>query len=124
LLHATDVTFNKIERICTIRRLDVVRLTLMCLAFENIIDVRAEIAPFPDDERVPSCRLSLATASAIVPLTASYQPDQERFNVMRDTVLEVVLENRPRPAIVDPVRVLVKEGRIIDTMAVLRKRYG
>jgi hypothetical protein len=121
-LRANDVTFNKIEQICAIRRLDVVRLTHIRLAFENII--RVEIAPFPDDERVPSRRLSLATASAIVPLTASYQPDQERFNVMRDTVLEVVLGNHPRPAIVDPVRVLVKEGRIIDAMAILRKRYG
>ena len=123
-LHATDVTFNKTERICAIRRLDVVRLTHMRFAFEDIIDVRVEIAPFPDDERVPSCRLNLVTASAIVPLTASYQPDQERFNVMHDTVLEVVLGNRPRPVAVDPARVLTKEGRIIDAMAILRKRYG
>lgn len=123
-LHTTDVTFNKIERICAIRRLDVARLTHMHIAFEDIIDVRVEIASFPDDKRVPSCRLSLVTASASVPLTASYRPDQERFNVMRDTVLEVVLGNRPRPVAVDPVRVLAKEGRIIDAMAILRKRYG
>jgi hypothetical protein len=123
-LHATDVTFNTIERICAIRRLDVVRLTPLRLAFEDIIDVGVETAPFPEGERVPSCRLSLATASAIVPLRASYQPDHERFNVMRDTVLEVVLGNRRRPVAVDPVRVLVKEGRIIDAMAILRKRYG
>ena len=82
-LHATDVTFNKIDRTCAIRRLDVLRLTHIRLAFEDIIDVRVEIAPFPDDERVPSCRLSLVTASAIVPLTASYQPNHESFDVMR-----------------------------------------
>ena len=124
LLHATDVTFDKTERTCVIRRLDVMRLTHMRLAFEDIIDVRVEFALFPDDERVPSCRLSLVTASAIVPLTASYQPNQERFNVMRNTVLEVALGNRPRPTIVDPVRVLVKEGRIIDAVKILRVREG
>jgi len=37
------------------------------LAFEDIIDVRVEIAPMPDDAALLSCRLSLVTASAIVP---------------------------------------------------------
>jgi hypothetical protein len=123
-LRATDVTFDKIERICAIRRFDVVRLARTRLAFEDIVDVRVETEPMPDDARVPSCRLSLATASAMVPLTASYQPDQERFNIMRDTVLDAVLGDRPRPAAVDPVRALVKQGRIIDAVAILRKRDG
>ena len=59
-----------------------------------------------------------------MPLTASYAPDQPRYNAMRDTVLEAVFEDRPRPAALDPVRMLVKEGRIIDAVTILRVRDG
>jgi hypothetical protein len=123
-LRATDVTFDKINRICAIRRFDVLRMTHMQLAFTDIADVRVEIAPMPDDGATISCRLSLVTASAVVPLTASYAPDQPRYNAMRDTVLEAVFKDGPRPAAVDPVRMLVKEGRIIDAVTILRVRDG
>lgn len=123
-LRATDVTFDKIARICFVRRFDVLRVMRMRLAFEEITDARVEIAPMPDDAAVLSCRLSLVTASAIVPLTVSYEPDQARYNAMRDTVLEAVFGNSPRPAALDPVRMLVKEGRIIDAVAILRMRDG
>jgi hypothetical protein len=43
---------------------------------------------------------------------------------MRDTVLELVFRDGTRPAAVDPVRMLVKEGRIIDAVAILRMRDG
>jgi hypothetical protein len=124
LLRATDVTFDKIDRICAIRRFDVLRVTRTRLAFADITDIRVEIAPMPDDGATISCRLSLVTASAVVPLTASYAPDQPRYNAMRDTVLEAVFEDRPRPAALDPVRMLVKEGRIIDAVTILRVRDG
>jgi len=94
------------------------------LAFEDVTDVRVEIGPSPDDSAAISCRLSLVTASAVVPLTASYGPYQERYNAMRDTVLELVFRDGTRPAAVDPVRMLVKEGRIIDAVAILRMRDG
>jgi hypothetical protein len=123
-LHATDVTFDRIGRSCAIRRFDVLRLTRMRLAFEDIMDIRVEIAPSPDSPAAISCRLSLVTASAIVPLTASYEPDQARYNAMRDTVLEVVFGDRPRPPALDPVRMLVQQGRIIDAVAILRMRDG
>jgi len=45
-----------------------------------------------------------------------------RFNAMRDTVFAVVFGDRPRPAALDPVRMLVQEGRIIDAVAILRER--
>jgi hypothetical protein len=118
------VTFDKIDRICAIRRFDVLRVTRTRLAFADITDIRVEIAPMPDDGATISCRLSLVTASAVVPLTASYAPDQPRYNAMRDTVLEAVFEDRPRPAALDPVRMLVKEGRIIDAVTILRVRDG
>jgi hypothetical protein len=123
-LRATDVTFDKIDRICAIRRFDVVRMTRTRLAFADITDVRVEIAPMPDDGATISCRLSLATASAVVPLTASYAPDQPRYNAMRDAVLETVFRDGSRPAALDPVRMLVKEGRIIDAVTILRVRDG
>jgi hypothetical protein len=96
LLHATDVTFDKIQRICAIRRFDVLRLTRTRLAFEDIINVRVEIAPFPENSSAISYRLGLVTAPAIVPLTTSYEPDQERYNAMRDTVLEAVFKGPPK----------------------------
>jgi hypothetical protein len=123
-LRATDVTFDKVQRICAIRRFDVLRLTRTSLAFADITDVRVEIAPMQDTEDVLSCRLSLVTASAILPLTAGYEPDQKRYDAMRDTVLDAVFGDGPRPAPLDPVRMLVKEGRIIDAVAILRMREG
>jgi hypothetical protein len=123
-LHATDVTFDKVQRICTIRRFDVLRVTRTHLAFSDITDVRVEIAPMPDEAAVLSCRLSLVTASAVLPLTASYEPDQARYHAMRDAVLDAVFGDSPRPAPLDPVRMLVKQGRIIDAVAILRMREG
>ena len=64
------------------------------------------------------------TASAVLPLTASYEPDQERYDAMRDTVLEVVFGDGLRPAALDPVRMLVQQGRIMDAVAILRMREG
>ena len=123
-LRATDVTFDKVARICAIRRFDVLRLTRTRLAFADIVEVRVEIAPMQDDADALSSRLSLVTASAALPLTAGYEPDQKRYNAMRDAVLEAVFGDGPRPAAVDPVRILVKQGRIIDAVAILRMREG
>jgi hypothetical protein len=123
-LRATDVTFDKIGRICAIRRLDVLRLMRKRLPFEEILDARVEIAPFPESASVLSCRLSLVTASAVVPLTTGYEPNYERHNAMRNAVLDAVFKDASRPAAVDPVRMLAKEGRINDAVAVLRMREG
>jgi hypothetical protein len=123
-LRATDATFDKIARICDIRRLDVLRLTRTRLAFEDILDARVEIAPSPESASVLSCRLSLVTASGVVPLSAVYAPDHARYSAMRDAVLDAVFKDAPRPAAVDPVRMLAKEGRINDAVAILRAREG
>ena len=123
-MRATDVTFDKIGRICTIRRFDVWWVMRRRLAFADITDVSVEIGPSPGDSTDISCRLGLVTASAVVPLTASYEPDQARYNAMREAVLEVVFKDRRKPAALDPVRMLVKQGRIIDAVAILRMREG
>jgi hypothetical protein len=65
-LRATDVTFDKIGRICDIRRFDVLRVMRLHLAFEDIRDVRVEICPTPSDSR-DSWRLSLGTGQPLCP---------------------------------------------------------
>jgi hypothetical protein len=123
-LRATDVTFDKAERTCVIRRLDVLRVIRMQLSFADITDARVEVAPLQGDSAVVSCRLSLVTASAIVPLTVGYSPDEARYGAIREAVLETVFGDGKRPAAVDPIRILLKDGRIIDAVAMLRRREG
>jgi hypothetical protein len=123
-LRATDVTFDKIGRTCSIRRLDVQRVTRTHLGFDDILDARVEIEPMPDNPAIPSCRLSLVTKSTTVPLTAAYEPSQERYDAMRDAVLDAVFTKKTRPAAVDPVHMLVKDGRILDAVSMLRVREG
>jgi hypothetical protein len=97
-LRATNVTFDKVvERICAIYRFDVLRVRRTRLAFADIVDARFEIGPSPGDSPVISCRLSLVTASAVLPLTAGYEPDQHRYGAMRAPVLEAVFGDAPKP---------------------------
>jgi hypothetical protein len=122
-LHATDATFDKTRRVCDIRRLNVLRLTRMHLAFDDIVDARVELAPI-DDPRTLCCRLSLVTISGSVPLSAAFEPDETRYGAMREAVLDTVMAAGPHPPAVDPVRILVEQGRITDAVAVLRRREG
>jgi hypothetical protein len=59
-----------------------------------------------------------------MPLTADYEPSWERYEAMREVVLGTVFSDRPRPAAADPVHLLVREGRIIDAVSMLRTREG
>jgi hypothetical protein len=120
-LHATDVTIDKPGRTCAVRRLDGFRLTRVSLRFDEIADIRVEIEPMPDSH-VVGCRLALVTASGVTSLTAAYQPSLERFNQMRETILEVVKPGRARAPAPDPVRELARAGRTIDAVALLRQR--
>jgi hypothetical protein len=119
--YTTDVTFDKTRRVCYIRRLNVWRPRRMRLAFEDIRDVRVEFAPVEDLTSI-SCRLSLVTTSGIVPLSAAYEPNETRYDAMRDTVLDAIIAAGQRRPASDPVRMLVEEGRITDAVAVLRRR--
>jgi hypothetical protein len=120
-LRATDVTFDRTTRVCDIRRLDVLRLKRMRFAFADILNAQVEYASV-DDATTLSCRLSLVTTSGKVPPSTAYEPEATRYDAMRDAVLDTILAGRPRPAAVDPVRMLVEEGRIIDAVALLRQR--
>ena len=119
---ATDVTFDKIGRTCGIRRFDVVRVMRARLAFDDIRDIKVEVSPSGDTSEAPSCRLSVVTASAAIPLTISYEPDWARCNGMRDTLLNTVFAADARPPATDPVRDLAVAGRVIEAVALLRTR--
>jgi hypothetical protein len=121
-LHATDVSFDKVGRNCDIRRFDVMRLTRTRLTFADILDVKVEIGPLQADPGDISCRLSLVTASAVLPLSATYQPGLERYNDMRDRILDVLFAGASRPPGPDLVEALAREGRVIDAVAALRNR--
>jgi hypothetical protein len=117
---ATDVTFDKVYRTCAIRRFDVVRILRIRLAFEEIEDIKIEVCPSDDDSVL--YRLSIVTAAATIPLTVSSEPGLERHNSMRDALLDVLFADTARPVATDPVHDLIKAGRIIDAVVVLRTR--
>ena len=98
------------------------RLTRTHLSFDDIVDIKVDIEPLQGESQVTACRLSLVTASAVLPLTASYEPSLERYNAMRDRILDVLFADGRRPPAADPVEALAREGRTIDAVAVLRKR--
>jgi hypothetical protein len=122
-LRASDVTFDRSARRARIRRFDVLRFTRRELAFDEITEVRIEIDRTHDPDAF-SYRLSLSTASAAIPLSAAFEPGFDRHATMRDEIQKAVNGDRPWPAQEDPVRALVKQGRIIDAVALLRTRDG
>jgi hypothetical protein len=122
-LHVTDVGFDRIRRTCDIRRFDVVRLTRRRLRFDEIVDIRIDTSRFPDSDEI-GCRLGIVTAATMIPLTAAYEPDPERYAAMREVLLDMLLGDSPHPLPDDPVDALVKEGRLIDAVALLRMRDG
>jgi hypothetical protein len=123
-LRATDLAFDKYQRLCSLRRLDVLRVRRQTLAFEDIRDIRVEVDPMAGDSHVISCRFALVTTSAVIPLTIAYEPDLERYNGMRETILDTLFTTSHRPAAVDPVQALVDQGQIVAAVALLRKRDG
>jgi hypothetical protein len=123
-LRATDVTFDRSRRACTLRRRDMWRVTARELPFADITDVRVETMRGGDDSGGISCRLSLVTAGDTVPLSATYQSSLERFEAMRETLVDALFADRARPAAEDPVEMLVKAGRGIDAANLLRRREG
>jgi hypothetical protein len=122
-LRATDVTFDKIRRTCTLRRFDIIRAMRKQLAFQDIRNIRVEVCPGNDSDGI-SCRLSLVTATGVVPLTLGYEPNLSRHDAMRDTLLDVLCGDNPRPAAVDPILDLVAQDHIVDAIKVLRLRDG
>jgi hypothetical protein len=123
-LRATDLVFDKAQRLCDLRRLDMLRVTRLSLAFSEIRDIKVEVESMAGDSHTISCRFSLVTGSDVIPLTVAYEPDLERYNRMRETILDTLFPAARRPAATDPVQDLVKRGQIVAAVALLRKRDG
>jgi len=123
-LRATDAVFDKAQGLCRVRRRDVWRVTQTEIAFRDIIDVRVEPMHVQDNSGGFKVRLSLVTAQAVLPLSAAYEPGLERYEAMRETLLDTVMQGRPRPAAEDPVEVLVKAGHRVAAVGLLRQRDG
>jgi hypothetical protein len=123
-LRTTDLVFDKALRQCSLRRLDMFRVTRQSLSFRDIRDVQVEVEPQAGDSHVVSCRFSRVTASTVIPLAMAYEPDLERYNKMRETILDTLFAGAPRPQALDPVHALVRQGNIVSAVALLRKREG
>ena len=100
------------------------RVTRHSLAFSDIRDIKVEVEPMAGDSHTISCRFSLVTGSDVIPLTVAYEPDLERYNRMRETILDTLFPVARRPAATDPVQDLVRRGQIVAAVALLRKRDG
>jgi hypothetical protein len=120
-LHATDVTFDRIDRRCVMRRLDVVKRTRREWLFHDLTDIKVDISALGEHDGV-SCRLALVTADETIPLTASFEPGLDRYNAMRAVLVEVVFPPGHRPPATDPVRDLAVAGRTIEAVKLLRQR--
>lgn len=124
-LHTSDVTFDKVARTCDIRRLDVFRRQRTRLGFDEIVNVNVETRSNIGQSQLVGCRLSLETANAVVPLTAAYEPTVQKYDLMRSTILDVVVPGgSPHPKALDSVETLARQGRTIDAVATLRRREG
>lgn len=121
-LGATDVVFDKQAQICRLRRLSALGIVRAAYRFPEITDVKVEIAPMYERSRATMCRLALVTAAGATPLTRSYEPSLERYNAMRDAVVQALGTDLPLSAQLDPVRELVKQGRTIDAITLLQKQ--
>jgi hypothetical protein len=99
LLRTTTVTFDKTARTCSVDRFDLRGPRHTDFAFDEIVDVRIEPAPRARGIGAMSCRFSLVTADAVVPLNDGYEPGPERYRLMREDILEAVFAGRPRPDI-------------------------
>jgi len=123
-LRSTDLVLDKYQALCILRRLDVLRVKRLRFAFEDIRDVRVEVEPMAGESHTVSCRLALVTGDGVTPLTASYEPDLDRYNQMRDVLMETVFPGKVRPSAADPANTLVQQGNLIAAVALLRTREG
>jgi hypothetical protein len=100
------------------------RLKCVMVPFGKIKDVLVDTMVGDYNSQLTSCRLTLSTDDGEVPLSSTYQPDFERFNEMRNTLLGAVLGKESVPPLADPVRALVDAGRREEAVSLLRRRDG
>lgn len=121
-LRSSDVIFDKGAQICTVRRRDLWRVKRREIPFHDISGVFIDTKMVDTNYSVVSCRMSLQTHNGDFPLTASFEPSLERYRDMRQAILSTVFADRSHPPEYDEVRSLVKAGRTVDAVSVLRRR--
>lgn len=122
-LRTSDVIFDKVARSCTLKRRDMWRITRKVVQFASIEDVLIDTM-VSDAPGGIAYRLSLSTSEGAVPFSATYEPGQDRYREMRMVIVNAVFGQATAPAPLDLVRELVKAGRSIDAISLLRQREG
>jgi hypothetical protein len=106
----SKITLDKAARRCGLWRRDMWRSSYRSVGFDDIDDVQVEIMR-PNTSAQTFTRLSLQTKSGAVPLTASFRADLDRHIALRESMVDVIFLGRPRPAALDPVKLLLDAGR-------------
>ncbi len=119
----TDVTFDKAEGLCRMRRMTALGIRRVTLAFDRIDDVRVEIM-ISSESHATMARLALVSEGKTIPLTNGYTPDFARQESMRAAAISLVKGPGAVVETVDPVEQLVLRRRLIDAISLLREREG
>jgi hypothetical protein len=119
----SEVDLDKGTKHCRISRLDVFRRSERMIAFDEITDVRVEIQR-ADTSAQDHARLNLVTATGAVALTAGFAAGVDAQIALREAMVDVIFLGRPRPAPLDPVRVLAQGGRVFHGAVRLARRDG
>ncbi len=122
-LRSADVAFDRTAQVMTLKRISALGSWTTRLSFADIEDVRVDTMLSPDSQ-TPGRRLRLATSTGDLPLSAAFEPGEERYARMRDAILDALTRGAPRPVPEDPARALARSGRMIDATMLLRQRDG
>ena len=121
-LRSSTAEFDKATQVCTFSKRTVIKRSRIRIPFSDIRDVKLEVEPLNSSAQQPNYQLSLATPSGMIPLSDAYEPNQDRQDQIRKAILEAVGRQELLEHQADPVRALVEQGRIVDAVALLRKR--
>lgn len=114
---ASDVVFDRSTGEVTLTRLVLWRRSQRVLRFSEIKGVEIQESP---GERVPTCRLALVTAERSFPLTTVYDRGRKDYEAMRAAVLRAM--GHAGESAPDPLESLVRQGRIVEAVELLRRR--
>jgi len=120
-LRISNIEFDKVSQVCILSKLSVFKRTRLTIRFADITDIKIDIEPLTDSQR-EACRLSLATASGAIPLSDTYEPGLKHYNEIRNAILETLGRYDTLASQPDSVQSLIQQGRIIDSVALLRQR--
>ncbi|HLI66254.1 MAG TPA: hypothetical protein VKU90_07795 [Caulobacteraceae bacterium] len=121
-LRSTDALFDKAAHVLTLRRRNILAVTRNEIPFDQIQDIKVE--PFVGSHGRPSCRLVLSLADGPLPLTASFEGDEERYAAVRETLADIVFAGRARPAATPLAEVAAQSGRPVDAAFLMSRRDG